>query len=145
MRRILLPVDGSEHSIKVARYAMDMASKMGANVDLVHILPSSNFIYGYFEGGVIANADQLEKEMEEKGREVLDSTAERTRTRNVDVYPRLRKGSASQKILEMAESGRYEMIIMGSRGLKGWIGRLLGTVSRRILRNAPCPVLVVHD
>jgi len=55
----------------------------------------------------------------------------------------IRSGSAARQLI--AESEGAEMLIVGSRGLGGFTGLLLGSVSRACVEHADCPVLVIHD
>jgi nucleotide-binding universal stress UspA family protein len=54
------------------------------------------------------------------------------------------EGDPAEEILKHADQIGAELIAMGSRGRTGWVGAVLGSVSRKVLDRAGCPVLVVH-
>jgi nucleotide-binding universal stress UspA family protein len=54
------------------------------------------------------------------------------------------EGDPAEEILKLASEIGAELIAMGSRGRTGWVGAVLGSVSRKVLDHAACPVLVVH-
>jgi nucleotide-binding universal stress UspA family protein len=54
-------------------------------------------------------------------------------------------GSPAEEILRAAERHRADLIVMGSKGLTGLDRYLLGSVSRKVARHAPCSVLVVRN
>lgn len=150
-RSILLPVDGSDHSFKAARYAMEIASKMESSVDLLHVLPSGIALYRNLASGWISKLEmdqdileKLVKEWKKKGKEILDVTLKRTRISNVAVSVKLKAGNPVPVILKMAKKGRYDLIVMGSRSAGGLTEPLLGSTSIQVSRYAPCPVLLIR-
>ena len=62
---------------------------------------------------------------------------------NFKVSKILLEGRPADKIIETAKKGNIDMIVMGSRGLGGIIGFILGSVSDRVADRATCPVLIV--
>ncbi len=143
MNKILLPVDGSKESYKAASYAMEIASKMQAIVDLVHVLPFDSTLYAGPEG-IITDWGTVEKLREEEGRQLLERTIEKIEHANVNITTNLKKGDAIKTILDMARAGQYGMIVMGSRGRCFLEETLYGSVSNEVARSATCPVLIVH-
>jgi nucleotide-binding universal stress UspA family protein len=151
IKKILTPVDGSKHSLKAAQYAMEIASKMGAKVDLLHVLPSSASLYQSFFGLVTPKAamerelsEKLEKDWKKIGQEILDKTLEQTHIAGVNASVKLVHGNVVESIIGVTKSGQYDMIIMGNKGTGGISEALLGGVSIQISRHAPCPVLIVR-
>ena len=64
---------------------------------------------------------------------------------NVDLTGECRYGSAAEQILRFAKSNKIDMIVMGSRRLKGILKiKALGSIARKVSEIADCPVLVVH-
>ena len=152
IKKILTPVDGSKHSLKAAQYAMEIASKMGAKVHLLHVLPSSASLYQSFFGLVTPKAamerelsEKLEKDWKKIGQEILDKTLEQTHIVGVKARSvKLVHGNVVESIIDVTKSGQYDMIIMGNKGTGGISEALLGGVSIQISRHAPCPVLIVR-
>ena len=84
------------------------------------------------------------KELEISFRGVLSKAQEevRKRKRAFKVSTRFEKGEPSEKIIEVAERGAFDLIVMGSRGLGGRVSAL-GSVSSRVVDKSSCPVLIV--
>ncbi len=143
MEKILLPVDGSEASLKAVRYAVELASTTGATLELLHVVPSKQEYTSYIDGYWPELWGPFEKSNEDHGREVLDQIA-KERHDSVEVTTRIEKGYASDIIVNLARRGGYKMIVMGSKGAN-WLMRMLyGSICRDVVEHAACPVLVVH-
>lgn len=135
--QILVGVDGSESSKNALRWAARLAPLIGATIHAV-VAWEYPIVFG-LEGGIPGawNPD-------ENAKEILNKTLE-------DVFGKERpaglKGSTSQghpTFVLLDASKDAEMLIVGSRGLGGFAGLLLGSVSSACAEHAKCPVLVVH-
>jgi nucleotide-binding universal stress UspA family protein len=148
IRRILVPVDSSPASETALEHAVGLADLAGgAAVDLLHVaevthdyLPLDRWIWG-----AEAGQQGLEAGAREAAQGAFDAYVaglpDALRTR---VTPRLDFGIPVERILEIAEEGDYDLLVMGSHGRRGVSHLLLGSVTERVLARAPCPVLVVH-
>ena len=126
--------------MKAVHHAVEPASNSGASVELVHVVPLGLTIVA--EGSCTVS-ESIEKMWENQGREILDRAA-RGAHDQVSITSRIEKGYVSDVILKLATKGHYKMIVMGSKA-RGLLERILwGSVSREVLDDAPCPVLVVH-
>ncbi|MBH8579067.1 universal stress protein [Bisbaumannia pacifica] len=121
--RLLLPLDGSSHSDRAARLAADLAASGDLPVTLLHCASGSHDGDGDWR---FARAR----------RHFADSLDVETRSL-VDASP------ARGLLTEIRRRGGRPLVVMGRRGLGQWRERLLGSVSRRLIAEAPCPVLVV--
>ncbi len=139
--KILVPVDGSKSSQKTIAHAAEIASKLGAEVTLLHVippLPSAIQGRGY--------ASSIVEEIQKHGSELLEQTKQEFMEFNsgVAVNTEMVYGDPAAEILQKAKNGGYDIIIIGSRGLNELAGFIMGSVSKRVVRHAPCPVLVVR-
>jgi nucleotide-binding universal stress UspA family protein len=134
--RIVVGVDGSEAAKAALRWAAYLARTNGAGLDVVAAwdFPS---IYGI--AGVPAmmspQAD-IEKSLAQTVDEVFDDD------RPTDMRLKVLEGSATDILLTVSKGAL--MLVVGNRGLGGFAGMLLGSVSARVAEHASCPVLVVH-
>jgi nucleotide-binding universal stress UspA family protein len=137
-KNILLAVDGSDYSNKALAYARDMAEQYRATLWLVHVFPHTSDLLGY---------DDFEKFFAKRkcaGQAVLDSALESLGEPSYDVREELLEGPEAESILKVAEKIQSDIIVIGTRGLGAVKGLLLGSVSRKVIHYAPCPVMVVH-
>ena len=139
IRKILVPVDFSEHSQKALRYALAFAAQFGAEVTLVHIVEQMVYPgdWMYPPLAVTVFSTQKRGEMIQRLR-ALDAQSG-VKTQHV-----VRVGRAWQEVVEIAREQKADMIILATHGYTGLKHALLGSVAEKIVRHAPCPVLSVH-
>jgi nucleotide-binding universal stress UspA family protein len=135
---IIVAVDGSEHSDRALHYAKTLAEGFGSIVRLVHAFPHTSDLFGYEE------YEKLVARRELAGQAVLDRGRQQLGETSADVHEELLEGPPAEAILRVAEARRADLIIMGTRGLGGLRGVLLGSVSHKVIQSASCPVLVVR-
>ena len=138
INRIVVGVDGSEHSRLALRWAATLSSWTGAAVEAVtawHIPPTFGWAAGssYVPPPMDGKAD-AERMLKELLAEVFPADG------NVKMI--VREGNAAQGLIEL--SGESSLLVVGSRGHGGFAGLLLGSVSSHCAEHATCPVLVVH-
>jgi nucleotide-binding universal stress UspA family protein len=134
--KILLAVDGSEHSRKALEAALEFARLSGAEVLLVH-----------FQERDISKTGVYDLETQTEGMELVrtaEAMLEKAGVRTQAVMRPIMYGYAAQEILAEAGVFKPDLIVMGSRGLSDFIGLLLGSVAHKVMHFAPCPVLVVR-
>lgn len=140
---VLLPSDGSEHSLKAAAYAaMLMKRNPDMNVTVLVVVPASADL-----AGIKDDEKELlmkyENSLMEKGKEILDMTASVFISEGLKVNRVLEKGDPAGIIIEHSRQGHYDHIIMGSRGVSELRGLALGSVSHKVINLADCRVTLV--
>jgi nucleotide-binding universal stress UspA family protein len=154
---ILLPVDGSESSLKAVSFAAELAAELQASVLLLHVLerlPARQQLKGYLtaleqapvknEGEIESIRNVLSQSGEDQGKEILADAEQLLREKGVkDVSTAIHDGDPTTEILRLAETGKYDMVIMGRRGLGRLKGVFMGSVSHKISNVADCPVVTV--
>jgi len=142
---LLVCVDGSKKSKQVVDYSIDLAKKLSANIVLTYIASDEGVPEGYTEYSSIENVD-LASYYEAVGEAIIAKSKEELSRSGVPFKTLLDLGNPASRIIDLAKARKSDMIVIGLQGLHG-LNRLrsLGSVSRRILENAPCPVVVVHE
>ncbi|WP_431245668.1 universal stress protein [Leifsonia xyli] len=134
--RIVVGVDGSASSLSALRRGARIAEQLGCTLVGVTVWEFPQSWPGYVMEGWSPEADAYAIAEQAAG-EVFGGSVP-------DWYSTvIRSGSAARQLI--AESEGAEMLIVGSRGLGGFTGLLLGSVSRSCVEHADCPVLVIHD
>jgi nucleotide-binding universal stress UspA family protein len=142
-QRILVPSDGSEHSLRAAEYALDLAQKYGAELSVLVVMEYEHIRTAALPDSV---ANRLREGVQEAAERALQHTLEHIQKAGGSAQGKMLEGLPSEAIVDEAETGNYSLIVMGSRGLSTqrrdayWIG----SVTERVLRRAPCPVLVLQ-
>ena len=147
-KKILTPIDGSEHSLSAASYALELAIKFLSEIHIISILPSKikyGDSSGYFGMVPPKYFDKYKKEAEMwfgqlkntiKGNEFnLDKIITEVITSPLSV---------SSAILEYGESKNVDLIVMGTKGKTGLRRLLIGSTAQEIVTYAHCPVMVVR-
>lgn len=134
--RILLPVDGSEHSRRAVAVAGDLARRYGAEVVVLHAR----------EHELTWGAD-IDIESAEEARRLIDDVVRELKDAGTNVrgeVVRVPLGDVPRAILDVAEAEDAGLIVMGTRGLSDWERLLLGSVAHKVVHLAHVPVLVVR-
>ncbi len=139
IRKILCPLDFSESSEHALRYAKAMALTHGAELLLLHVveLPSS-----YLAAEVVLPVDILERQ-KEACIQNLTTIAEGLRQDLPNTNWLIEEGNPFPRIVEVARKHEVDLIVMGTHGRTGLAHALLGSVTEKVVRKAPCPVLTV--
>ena len=142
LKKILVPLDFSAHSRKALNYAVKLAAQFGSQVTVVNIV--APVIYA--EGMVLPAAmENLDRVSEEHARGELDKIAEEVRGHNVSCDTDVLLGHPSDEIVNFAKQQETDLLLITTHGRTGLQHFLLGSTAERILRHAPCPVMVVRD
>ena len=141
MRRVLVPLDFSEISQKAVPSAAALARAFGAELCLLHVVET--YPIDYLVG--MPDAKRLNASLEEKGRLRLEREAQRIRTeQGIAVRTEVKWGKPFQVIVRMAKDWPADMVVLTTHGYTGLKHAYLGSTAERVVRHAPCPVLVVR-
>jgi universal stress protein A len=141
-RRIMLPVDFSDHCDRAAEYATWFVRQTSATIHLVHVV--GNPADPLYEPQEVSYWIMVEH-AEQKARELLETAAQKCLPAAVARECHLLVGDPFEKLMYAAEQIRPDLIIMASHGRGGGLTHLvMGGVAEKIVRHAPQPVLVVR-
>lgn len=137
-RLLLLATDLADASASATDEAFDLAARLDARLLIVSVIdPGSLKLPG---GRFRARVDQVREHREQ----LAQALVTRGREAGIDMSFLVWTGDPGDVIVEAAEAEHADMVLVGSHG-RGPVGRLLlGSVSEFVVRNAPCPVLVVR-
>lgn len=144
--RILVPVDLKDGSRSVVNYALQLARPFGATVDVLHAWEPPQYVAPDL---LVASPGWDAVSLEAMARDTAGKELE-TLLRNVDgtapvaLSHRVVIGEAGNVVLEEAERGKYDLIVMGTHQRKGLTRMLLGSVAQKVVGRAVCPVLTLH-
>ncbi len=137
-KTIVLAVDGSEYSHRAVDYSRSLAETYQANLWLVHVFSHTSDLLGY------QDFEKLYAKRKSAGQAVLDEAQKLLGSTTFKVHAELLEGSEAEAILTVAENHKADLIVMGTRGFGAVKGLLVGSVSRKVIHLAQCPVMVVH-
>jgi nucleotide-binding universal stress UspA family protein len=154
LARILVAADYSPANQSVFDQALSVAKTTGATLMIMHVLAEDelNFplIQGLIDYPVLDNSNyELSKKMFEddrqRGIDFLQTRAKEAQAKGVNTEFIQLTGNPGRVICEFASTWSADLILMGSRGLKGLKEIFLGSVSNYITHHAPCSVLIVRN
>jgi nucleotide-binding universal stress UspA family protein len=143
IKTILVPCDFSAHAEHAFRWALGLAERLGAKVVLVHAAPLFSHLV-YPESASLLDLTKMEAEIIADTEKCLGEFLGKKGTSPVMVETRAVTGDPFWEICQAAEREHADLIVMGSHGRTGLAHVLLGSVAERVVRHAPCPVLVAR-
>ena len=149
--KILVAIDGSDHSMKAAQYAIDIATENKGQLIALTVLDITKI--GYAASAYIASPMHGLDELEQKRKEAhewldkvgkLASSYQKANDDYIQFKSQIEESmSVAGAIVDYAENQNIDLIVVGSRGRSGFTKLLLGSVASSIVTYASCPVLVV--
>ena len=138
-KHILLAVDGSDHAMRAAKVASEMARCVKA-VEL-RVVVAYDPIPPYLgepnlQGAINARLDDAQDVLQKAVNAVGEIPGE--------IHTELIEGNSAEAIIEVAKTRKSDVIVMGSRCLGRLAGLVLGSTSQKVVSHAPCPVLIVR-
>jgi nucleotide-binding universal stress UspA family protein len=133
--KILVPIDGSANSIIALQEAIRIVKTAGGEITAAYVCSEtsegSSFVmpklaFGCDTESILAEAQRIGKANE------------------VVIQVLSLKGNAVAEVVKAAAEGNFDLIVIGARGLSSLSGLVLGSVSQGVIKNAACPVLVIH-
>jgi nucleotide-binding universal stress UspA family protein len=134
--RILFPTDGSDAAERALDLAVAVADAHGAELHVLYVADTNQPSLSRVQGQVV---DALEGE----GDRIVEDAGSSARNAGVDVTTEVVQGGPSQTILDYVDARDVDLVVMGTRGDRDVERLLLGSVTERVVRSSPVPVLAV--
>lgn len=142
-RRVLIATDGSAHSLAAARFLTRLPLPAEARIDVVAVI--SDWPAAWSDHGAVDVSDFATLERR-RASGMIDDTVATLEAGGRSGTPVIRQGDPKREILAAAREFESDLIVTGARGIGGFRGLLLGSVSRAVSKAARCSTLVVaHD
>ena len=136
---ILVPTDGSDASAAALDHALSLASQYDARVHGLYVVDWEP--YGLVEEGKSIVVDNLHDE----GAAAVASVEEAAERADVDGRTSVVEGDVHRHIIDYADDEGIDLIVMGTHGRRGLDRLILGSVTERVVRSSPVPVLTVRQ
>ena len=138
MQRIVVGVDGSQYARRALAWAVDEARLRRARLEVVHVWHAP-----YMTGFPFATMPVSPVELEEAAHHLLTEIVSEIDAHDLaaPVEKVMAVGSPAECLLKVAQGA--DLLVVGSRGLGGFAGLLLGSVSHQVAHHATCPVVII--
>lgn len=142
--RILVPVDYSTHSLKAVGYAAELAQRLGASLDILHVWDRPTYISDAILVGHGTEQRSLAEMIRENAQKDMNEFLSKVEPATaVTTTHRLLSGDPATVILQQLEGQKYDLVVMGTHGRSGFAHLLLGSVAEKLVRHSKVPVLTV--
>ncbi len=135
-----MPIDFSKTSLEAIQHAKEFAQRFGSALILLHVVEKAPFIAGLETNPMVLS----EKEVAQRARMELGLLVQRELAGQTSVQTLVRTGKPFNEINQAAAEEKADLIIISTHGYTGLKHTLLGSTAERVIRHAPCAVLVVR-
>ena len=143
LKKILVPTDFSEHSEHAAAYAVELARQYGANqIHCIHVSDIPADLLATSAYYMTGPSEQFVEQVRDEGRKGLDAFVKKN-FKDVPVKAVFLEGRPFVEIIRYARENEIDLIVISTHGRSGLKHALFGSVAEKVVRKAPCPVLVV--
>ncbi|MDA8109978.1 MAG: universal stress protein [Betaproteobacteria bacterium] len=139
-KKLLVPVDGSEHALNAVRYAVGRVREAPGELLVLHVEPPVS----YEEMRVYVMREEAEKIRRQACERVLSSATRLLDEAKVAYSAHLREGEIAPTIAKFAEAEKVDEVILGTRGMSTVGELLLGSVAHRVVHLVRVPVTLVR-
>jgi nucleotide-binding universal stress UspA family protein len=139
--KILVPIDGSKHSLKAFRVALNIAKNNNAKINVLTCLEKEDVGAWYIDK---RTNKKIMSDAKEFAKDFLSKLEKPAADVNIPISLNiLETKSASNQIITFSNSKKIDLIVIGSHGRGGFNKFLLGSVSNKVSQMAKCPVMIV--
>ena len=142
MKKFAVLVDGSNPSMRAAKYTAELASAVGATVEIIHVMNLDSRLNAVSTLKSDYTPEIVLEESRAQGRQILEE-AKALFPETIELYLRLVTGRPVEKALDFCQEMQPDLVIIGARGLGGIKGAVLGSISTALLENMECPLLII--
>jgi nucleotide-binding universal stress UspA family protein len=139
IKKILIPTDGSDYSIRAAELGISVAKMLGAQVMIVYVIDTVVLD----QIAKVTERENIERELKRDGERYINYVLSLANQKGVKAASLLAKGRPFEQVVHLAKGLGMDLIVMGTYGRRGAERILIGSVAERVIEYATCPVLVV--
>ena len=140
--KILVATDGSKHALNAVKYAVKLVRQLSSASNSITLM-SVHDDAAYRHAGSILGRDAVTKYLKEFSEKELKAARKLLDATDIKHDIEIRVGHVAQQIVERANKGKYDLIVLGAKGRGAILDALIGSVAQRVLSAATTPVLLV--
>ena len=143
--KILVATDGSDNATNAIKYAIEFTEKWDAQLIVLSVIPPPTHFIFDADGFGPRYLPEFDEDLENAYQSILNEAVKTVLNEQpkIGVESRLEKGRPSDIIMKVARTENVDLIVMGSRGLGGITGSILGSTSQAVVHSCIKPILIV--
>jgi nucleotide-binding universal stress UspA family protein len=134
---LLVPFDGSASSEKALARACALAKADGAELSVLYVIPRYEEMMDFFK------TDMIKKSLFQEAEKIIEKAKKLAASQGAQIKAVVQEGHAGEKIVEIADKLKNDVIVMGTHSWRGVNKAIMGSTAERIIASASCPVLIV--
>jgi nucleotide-binding universal stress UspA family protein len=142
-KKILWPTDFSEPSYEALKAAIELASRFSAELYVMHAVSSLPVVPGP-SGPTSFNVSLYEEELQESAVNSIKEIIKNKIPNSIKTHSIVSAGLVADEIVQEAEKQKIDLIVTATHGERGWRHLIFGSIAEKVVRMAPCPIMVVH-
>ena len=136
----MVPVDGSDNSYRALDAALLLSEKLGSNITVIHVMEQVPITHIGSEKQINEFLEAYKKE----NQEILSKCSEIAAQKGLTINTFLVEGNPASEILNFSKKEKFDLLIMGRRGLGKFKELILGSISSKIVHHSPSAVLLIR-
>ncbi len=135
---LLIPFDGSNSSQKALTRACALSKVDGAEVSVLYVIPRYEEMMDFFK------TDTIKKSLFKEAEKIVEGAKKIAAGLGVQIKAVVQEGHAGDKIVEIADTLKHDLIVVGTHGWRGVDKAIMGSTVERIIAHASCPILIAR-
>ena len=137
---VLVPVDGSDNSYRALDAALILSEKLGSHITVIHVMEEIPITHI----GSEKLLNELLETYKKENQDILSKCSQLATQKGLTIRTFLLQGNPASAILDFSKKEKFDLVIMGSRGLGKFKELILGSVSSKIVHHSPCGILLIR-
>jgi nucleotide-binding universal stress UspA family protein len=138
--KLLVPVDGSENSLRALEAAIFLSKKLDAQITALHVMEKAPTVYIHPQ----KELEELLKNYRKESERIIEKCQQIGKNNRIELNMAVSEGDVASKIIQYVDKGRFDLVVMGHRGSGKFKEMVLGSVSEKVLHRTKCSVLIVR-
>ncbi len=143
IKKILVPIDFSEYSLKALNYAVEFAQVFQAELFLVYVIEPMVYPADFSMGQI--TIPEIDTSINSQAEEDIEKIIKERISGKVNAKGIIKTGRPFLEIIETASEIDADLIIIATHGMTGMEHLLFGSTAEKVVRKSPCPVLTLRD
>jgi nucleotide-binding universal stress UspA family protein len=133
---LLVPFDGSQSSKKALTRACELSKVDGAEVSVLYVIPRYEEMMDFFK------TETIKKSLFQEAEKIVEGAKRLAAALAVQIKAVVQEGHSGDKIVEIADTMKHDLIVVGTYGWSGMNKAIMGSTAERVIAYASCPILI---